>query len=143
MLTQLRIYLLGGAAIAFLALAGVALWYRTEAHDAAAERDKARADLATAVSVNKAQEETIGRLRVQAEANDRIVANLAASVAGINQSLSEQSAALSGLKDKNATVRDYLNSPVPPALGELYNGRPAAGGAAGDHQGKGAGLAHR
>ena len=143
MLTQLRIYLLGGAIVAFLALCSVALWYRSEAISAGASRDKAKADLAGAVSVNKAQEETIGRLRVQAEANDRIVANLAASVAGINQSLSEQSKALSGLKDQDATVRDYLNSPVPPALGELYNGKPRAGAATADHQGKGAGLAPR
>jgi LysB family phage lysis regulatory protein len=135
-----RLYLLGAAVIAFLALAGVALWYRGEAISATAARDKAKADLSTAVSVNKAQEETIGRLRVQAEANDRIVANLAASVAGINRSLSEQTAALSGLKDKDATVRDYLNSLVPPALGRLYNGKPA-GSTAADHQGKRAGGA--
>jgi LysB family phage lysis regulatory protein len=143
MLTQARLYLALGLVVAFLALAGVALWFRGEAHDARAARDKAKADLSTAVTVNHAQEATIGRLRAQAEANDRAVATLAASVAGINQSLSDQSAARAGLKGKDANVRSYLDTPVPAPLAELYNGKPAAGGAAGNHQGKGAGGAGR
>jgi LysB family phage lysis regulatory protein len=138
MLSQLRLYIFGGVVIAFLALAGVALWYRGEAISATAARDKAKADLSTAVSVNRAQEETIGRLRVQAALNDRILAELSDTVTGINDKLTETTKALTDLKGEDATVRSYLDTPVPAALGRLYNGKPA-GGAAADHQGKSAG----
>ena len=59
MLTQIRLYLLGGALLAFLALGGVALWYRGEAISAAAARDKAQAALATAVEANRQAAATI------------------------------------------------------------------------------------
>lgn len=135
-----RLYLLLAAVIAFLGLAGVSLWYRGEAISATAARDKAKADLSTAVSVNKAQEEMIGRLRAQAELNDRILSSLSDTVAGINDKLTETTKALMDLKGEDATVRSYLDTPVPAALGRLYNGKPA-GGTAADHQGKSAGDA--
>jgi hypothetical protein len=136
-----RLYLLGGAVIAFLALGGVMLWYRGEAISAGAARDKAKADLSTAVSVNKAQEETIGRLRAQAVLNDRILTDLSDTVTGINDKLTETTKALTDLKGEDATVRSYLDTPVPPALGGLYNGKRAADGASGDHQRKSTGGA--
>src|SRR5690606_6777363 len=71
-----RAYLAIGVLIAFLALGGTALWYRTEAISAEAAARQARADLTAAEAANRAQQETIGRLRASAEANDRIIAQM-------------------------------------------------------------------
>jgi hypothetical protein len=142
-------YLLPVVAIACLACGAAALWYRADAAAAAAKvatvtaaRDRALADLSTAVGVNKGLAASIERMRAQAERNDALVADLAASVSTINETLSQQNEAVAGLRDKDATVRSYLDTPVPCPLGRLYNGKAEPDcGAAPDHQGKGAGGA--
>nr|WMC97963.1 hypothetical protein RAR13_04400 [Aminobacter aminovorans] len=120
MFTQLRLVIAAVLAVAFLSVGGLALWYRSSAIEAEAERDRARADLATAVDVNRAQEATIGRMRAQADADAKGAAELAAQIAALNEAFRVNNAALADLKDKDATVRDYLNSPVPDDLRRMY-----------------------
>lgn len=115
-MTYLRLAIIAAAAIGFLSLVGMALWYRSEAISAAADAAQARADLNTAVAANRAQEETIGRLRASAEANDRIVAEMADRLATINEAITETNQAVGDLKDANLDVRDYLGTAVPPDL---------------------------
>lgn len=118
---SLRLWIAGGVLIAFLALGGVALLYRGNAIAAAAERDRAIADLNTAVDANKAQEETIGRLRASAAANDTIIAKIAADVATITTNTAETNQAVGDLKDANEDVRAYLGTAVPDDLKRLLD----------------------
>lgn len=117
MLTYLRI----GALVAFLAVVAMMLFYRGQAIQADAERDKAVANLSTAIAANKAQEETIGRLRADAVRNDRIVAKLADDIATVNQALSETNESISTLRDANEDVRTYLGLAVPADLRRLLD----------------------
>lgn len=109
------------AATAFLALGSGVLWYRGEAIAAAAERDRARADLAVAADANAAQQATIGRLRAEAEANDRLVAKMADDIAAINSAVAETNEAIVDLKEANEDVRAYLGTAVPPDVERLLN----------------------
>ncbi|NGO50411.1 hypothetical protein [Allomesorhizobium camelthorni] len=118
---SLRLGILVAVVLAFLSLAGAMLWYRGEAIAAEADRARAIADLNTAVDANKAQEETIGRLRASAEANDRIIAEMAEQIADIGQAVTETNQAVGDLKDANEDVRAYLASPVPPDLKRLLD----------------------
>jgi LysB family phage lysis regulatory protein len=118
---SLRLAIAAALAIAFLSLVGTALWFRGQAISAAADATQARADLGTAIAANKAQEETIGRLRASAEANDRIVAEMADRLAAINEAVTENNAARNSLKDSDENVRSYLDTPVPDALRRLYD----------------------
>lgn len=63
----LRLWILAAVALAFLSLAGAMRWYRGEAIAAEAERARAIAVANTAIAANKAQQETIGRLRASAD----------------------------------------------------------------------------
>lgn len=117
----IRAYLALGILIAFLALCGLALWYRGEAISAVADALKARADLATAEAANKAQQETIGRMRASAEANDRIVARMADDLADINAAVADTNQQIGDLKDANEDVRAYLAGRVPADLDRLLN----------------------
>lgn len=117
----LRFYALLGAVIAFLALGGVALWYRGEAISAQAAERQAKADLAAAVSVNDANQETIGRMKALADAKDKLLAEIAGQIADINQNVAENTAAVQGLKDANEDVRAYLAGAVPPDLSLQLN----------------------
>ncbi|MBB3705876.1 hypothetical protein [Aminobacter aminovorans] len=119
-MTQIRLIIAAALAIVFLSVGGLALWYRSNAFAAEAERDRARADLATAVDVNRAQEATIGRMRAQADADAKGAAELAAELAALNDAFRANNAALAELKDKDATVRDYLNTPVPDDVRRMY-----------------------
>lgn len=120
-MSYLRLAILAVVAISFLSLGGAALWYRGQAISAAAEAAQARADLNTAVAANKAQEETIGRLRASAERNDRIVAQMADDVAAINSAITETNEAVGSLEKSNEDVRAYLATRVPADLDRLLN----------------------
>lgn len=127
MLTQLRLAVAGVILLAFLAVGSTALWYRGNAIEAQAERDKAVRDLGVVVGANKVQEETIGRMRAEADFKDRLVAKLAGDVAAINDNLAKTTRDLAELKDADPAVHDYLDTPVPDALRRMYDRRPAAG----------------
>ncbi|RUM97931.1 hypothetical protein EET67_09965 [Pseudaminobacter arsenicus] len=121
MLGQLRLILAGLILVAFLALGIVALWYRGQAFDARAAAAKASAALETAEAVNKAQQAAIGRLRAEAERNDRLTAELAKKLADANAELLDLTESRNELEDADETVRDYLRAPVPDALRRLYD----------------------
>ncbi len=117
----LRAYIMLGTVIAFLALGGTALWYRGNAIAAEAATRQAKADLATAVAVDTANQETIGRLKALADAKDKLLAGITEQLATINQNVAETTAAVQGLKDANEDVRAYLAGVVPPDLGVQLN----------------------
>jgi hypothetical protein len=118
---SLRLGILAAIALASLSLAGVALWYRGQAIAAEADRERAIGDLNTAVAANHAQQETIGRLRASAKANDRIITEIAEQIAEIGEAVTETNQAVGDLKDANEIVRAYLASPVPPDLKRLLD----------------------
>ncbi|CAI2936172.1 hypothetical protein [Aminobacter niigataensis] len=125
------IYLrLGGLAV-FLGVVGLALWYRGEAISATAAAMQAKADLATAIDANKAQQQAIAELEHQLKVNDQIVAGLASRLASIRTELLADREEVADLKDRDNDVRTYLNSPVPDALRSVLDKRTQR---AGDHQ---------
>ena len=124
---SIRLVLLIGAVAAFMGLAALAFWYRGNALAATAERDKAIAELHTAIDAKRAQEETIGRLRAEQARVDEILAGVSDQIADINGKLTESNAALAELKDQDETVRDYLSAPIPEPLRRLYDGSKGGG----------------
>ena len=108
---------------AFLAVVGLALWYRSEAKSAAASAALAKADLATAVDANKAQQQAIADLGRQIQVNDQIVAGLATRLASIRTELLAGREEVADLKDRDNDVRTYLNAPVPDALRRVLDKR--------------------
>lgn len=108
-------------ALIILGLATTAAVYRGNAIKAEAETRQAKADLTTAIGVNDANEETIGRMKATAEAKDKLLADIAGQLADINENVAESTAAVQGLKDANEDVRAYLAGVVPPDLGLQLN----------------------
>lgn len=117
----IRAYIALFLLLAFMGLGLVAYHYKTSALEARAEAAQAISDRDTAIAANKAQEATIGRLRASAEANDRIVAQMAEQVAAINDTTAQTSEDIGKLKDANNDVRAWLNGLVPPDAERLLN----------------------
>ncbi|RWQ35864.1 MAG: hypothetical protein EOS20_17490 [Mesorhizobium sp.] len=117
----MMMYLRIAALAVFLAVVALALWYRGNAIKAEAETRQAKADLATAIGVNDANDETIGRMKATAEAKDKLLAEIAGQIATINGAIAENTAAVEGLKDANEDVRAYLAGAIPPNLGLQLN----------------------
>lgn len=117
----LRAYLVLAVLLAFMGLGGVALYYRAEAADAAKEAQQAISDRDTAIAANKAQEATIGRLRVEADRNDKLTAELEQKLAEARAAVLKRKDDLTALKETDATTFDYLKSPVPLSLRRLYD----------------------
>lgn len=122
-MAQIRLVLAGLVVIAFLIVGGVALWYRSEAIYERSAAMQAKADLATAVGANKAQQEAIADLQHQIEVNDRIVAGLASRLASIRTELLADREEVADLKDRDNDVRTYLNAAVPDALRRVLDKR--------------------
>lgn len=122
-MAQLRLILAGLTVIAFLIAIGVALWYRSEAMSASASAARAKADLATALDANKAQQEENAALRYQIEVNDRIVAGLASRLASIRTELLADREEVADLKDSDNDVRTYLDTSVPGPLRRVLDKR--------------------
>jgi hypothetical protein len=122
-MAQIRVVLAGLIAIAFLIVVGVALWYRSDAISQRSMAMQAKADLATAVGANKAQQEAIADLQHQVEVNDRIVAGLASRLASIRTELLADREDVADLKDRDNDVRTYLDTPVPGPLRRVLDKR--------------------
>ena len=116
----MRVYLALGVVIAFLGVGLLAYKYRGDAIGARAEAARIAGELQTAVGVNRVQEATIGRMRAQAEADARGAAELAEQLAALNAAMQANNAALAELRKSNATVSDYLDTPVPDDLRRMY-----------------------
>lgn len=110
--------------LAFLALLGIAiataLWFRADAIKARSEAAQLRADLATAANVNKQNQATIAILRDDLRVSQNLAKDLADQVEQIDRERDAANEELQALKEADATVRDYLNSPVPDALRLRY-----------------------
>ena len=120
-MAQIKLAIAGIVLLVFAGM-GVAVYkYKADAADARAEARQAKADLGAAEAANAAQQETIGRLRASAEANDRIVAKMADDLAGINATVAETNQQIGDLKDANEAVHDYLARAVPADLDRLLN----------------------
>lgn len=101
-------------------LAGL-LWYRGNAIDARAEQAKALAALNIAVDANRVHEETIKRVTEANARTDRMLAEIAADVAAINDTTAETQASVIELERSNEDVRAYLSGVVPADLQRLLN----------------------
>jgi LysB family phage lysis regulatory protein len=121
MFTRMKLYLALGILIAFLAVGGVALWYRGEAISAEADALKAKADRAAAVEANKQAVATIDALNEQARIDSKLTASLVEQMRQINDSLTAQGQQLTELEKQNADVRAYLDTLVPADLRKLYH----------------------
>lgn len=104
------------------------LWYRgnaikaeAEVQQREAEIERIEGELQTAIDVNRINEQTIGRLRAQMEADARDSAELAEELRKLNEKMAENNEALGELKEKDENVRDYLNTPVPDDLRRMYD----------------------
>lgn len=116
-MTYIRIAIL----VAFMAVGGMALWFRAEAATAAAEAQQARLNLAVAEDANEAMKAANDRLRATEAANDKIISEQADQIDAANDKLAEQSAELDALKETDPDVKSYLDRPVPPGLSKLLD----------------------
>ncbi|RUV65244.1 MAG: hypothetical protein E5X35_11395 [Mesorhizobium sp.] len=113
--------------IAFMGIGMTAYKYKADAADARAAERQAKADLATAIDVNEANQETIGRMQAQQDLNNRLTAELAQQLADSNEALLKQATDRTDLKGNDEQVRSYLDTPVPDALRGLYADKPSVG----------------
>ncbi|MER9937399.1 hypothetical protein [Mesorhizobium sp. M0088] len=112
--------------IVILGLATAAFYYRGNAISARADAAQARADLATAVAVNEANEAAMARLKADNERADKLAADLADEIDAANNSTLAVAKTLADLRAKNADVDSYLKQPVPSALRSLYDSAKGA-----------------
>ncbi|WP_210168923.1 hypothetical protein [Mesorhizobium sp. Root552] len=119
----LRAYIALAVLLAFMGLGGVALYYRAEAADAAKEAQQAISDRDKAVEANVALQGTVNRLRAAYDRNDKLTAELEQKLADAKTAVLERKDALTALKETDATVHDYLRTPVPLSLRRLYADR--------------------
>lgn len=103
-------------AILILGLAAGLFYYRGNAISAEADAHRARADRDTAIAVNKANEETIGRLKAAKEKSDQLVAELAEQIKTSNQSLIDAADERRKLENENDDIRKFLALRIPDAL---------------------------
>ena len=120
MMGQIRLAIAGLILVALLSMGILALWYRSEAIGAEAERDRARADLTLAADANRKAVATIADMQAQARRDNQVTAAMVDELKRINEALAVQSAALTDLEKSNADVRAYLDTAVPDDLRRLY-----------------------
>lgn len=107
--------------IAFLSLGIWGVYQRSNAISARAERDKAYADLRLAVDANRTNQETIARLKADAERDNQLSAEVLAALDRISADVAEGNKTLDEMKDANEDVRAYLSGRVPADLDKLLN----------------------
>jgi phage-related tail protein len=121
MFAQMKVYLALGVLISFLAVGGLALWYRGQAISASAEAASARQQLSTAIDANKAANDALNTLQEQARATDRLVTSLNEKLRQTADELAAAKDAQDELERTDETVKSFLDTPVPPALGSLHH----------------------
>jgi uncharacterized protein HemX len=115
-MTQIRLIVAAALAVLVLGLTAGLFYYRGNAISAEADARQARADRDTAVAVNKADQETIGRLKAAKEKSDQLAAELAEQIMTSNQSLVEAAAERRKLENENEDIRKFLALRIPDAL---------------------------
>ncbi|TIW23772.1 MAG: hypothetical protein E5V63_24225 [Mesorhizobium sp.] len=124
---QARLIILGAVLIAFMGLGLVAYHYKVAAKDAIVARDAAIRDRDLAVTTNRNNE--AARLKAEADAAkaDKLVSDLQDQIDTANQSTLDMATRLSDLRAHNATVNDFLSTPIPDDILRLYDKPKAAG----------------
>lgn len=120
-MSYIRLAFAAAILIVILGLAMTAFWYRGNAIAARAETAQARADLQTAVAVNKANEAAVARLKADKEASDKLAADLADEIDAANTSTLTMAKALADLRAQNVEVDTFLKLALPPALRGMYD----------------------
>lgn len=116
-----RLIIMGIVALAIAGLTATMFYYRAEAATAAADAAQARANLAVAEDANRAQEETIGRLRASEAANAKAIAEFVDQLEAINKAVADTNESVDNLEKSNATVAEYLRTAVPDDLRKLLD----------------------
>lgn len=126
-MSYLRLGFAAGILILIMGMAATTFYYRGNALQARAEATQARADLATAVAVNKANEATMARLKADKDASEKLAAELADEIDAANTTTLALSKTLTELRAKNAEVNDFLQLALPPALRLYFNPKTVGG----------------
>lgn len=114
-------YVIGGVALLFLSLLVGLLYYRGNAIEAVAAQKHLEAQLDTALTVNKHNDETIGRLRASNAITDRLTAENAAMLGTILQKVTDTNTDVAELGKTNEDVRNYLAGIIPDSLQRVLN----------------------
>lgn len=121
-------YVLAAAGIAIAIAGGGYLWERGRAIEATAQRDAALVQVAALTEANRANIATIADLKNDLAANEILIDQYADQVDALRQQAADAAAAIRKLAAENATVHDYLSTPIPDDLrGLLNNGSAPAG----------------
>lgn len=126
-MAYLRLGVAAAILILIMGMAATTFYYRGNAISARAEAAQARADLATAVGVNKANEATMARLKADKDASDKLAADLADEIDAANNTTLALSKTLTELRSKDATVDAFFRLPVPASIRGLYDYSKAPG----------------
>jgi len=118
-------YIIAGLIVA--ALAGAALWYRSEAASAETEAVRLQAQNDGLLKLVADHGAAIARLTNQRAIDEQLAATLASTLAAIQMEQAEAAKALTDLKEVDPDAREYLNSPIPDGVrGLLGNAGTAA-----------------
>lgn len=111
------------------AATAIALWYRTnylEAHN-----DELRERVVNVEAINEAQDKTISDLQALRQQDAAAMAGLVTDYAKLSKSDATARKKLSELEKQNASVRDYLDQPLPHELACMLNNSCIAAQASG------------
>lgn len=116
-----NLYVLGGVALLVMSLLAGLLYYRGNAIDAVAVQKHIEAQLDIALTVNRHNEETIGRLRASNAITDRLTAENAKVLGFILQKVTDTNTDIAELGKTNEDVRNYLAGAIPGSLQRVLN----------------------
>lgn len=125
-------YVLIGMVIAIAATA-FTLWVR--ANKLEIRNDELRGRVTTTELINQAQDETITELQALRTQDSLVITGLLTDYTRLNESDTKARKKLAQLEKENATVREYLDRPLPPELSCMLNN--SCGAASTDASGKG------
>jgi hypothetical protein len=123
----LNLPILAAAGVVIAIAGGAFLLERGNAIAARAERDAARQQVATLEEANRTNLKTITELQADLVANEALIGLYADQVDALRQQAVDAAAAIRKLAAENATVSDYLSTPIPADLRGLLNDRPGSG----------------
>lgn len=128
MFAKIKLYLMGGAALAVLALVSSLLWQLWDQSIALsaseASRIQAQSQLDQAVAVNRVNAVTLQTLARFKELDNQQLTKLAAELQQIQTNLAEAQVIRTELAEKDPDVKTFLNTPIP---GSLRGGVSAPG----------------
>lgn len=101
---------------AFLGLGAAIQYYRAEMIEANAKAFQLQRDLRIAVDANDSLKASLERARKTNAENERQITELTNEIVSLNETVLREAQEEKELKDANQSVRDYLNTPIPPEL---------------------------